>query len=69
MFCEKGVLGNFGKFTGKHRFLVNFAKFLKTPLVAASKKLTQSVGTISPTNFAILFSLENIKRERDNFLK
>ena len=64
LFCQKGVLKNFAKFTGKHLyqslffnkvvglrpaallkrrlwrrcFPVNFAKFLKTPLVAASSK-------------------------------
>ena len=31
VFCEKGVLRNFAKFTGKHLFFpVNFAKFLRT---------------------------------------
>ena len=31
VFCEKGVLSNFVKFTGKHLFFpVNFAKFLRT---------------------------------------
>ena len=45
VFCKKGVLKNFAKFTGKHLclrpetllkrvrcFPVNFAKFLRTPL-------------------------------------
>ena len=35
VFCEKGVLRNFAKFTGKHLcqrcFPVNFAKYLRTP--------------------------------------
>ena len=48
VFCKKGVLNNFAKFTGKHLcqrfsfnkvagcgtcFPVNFAKFLKTPFL------------------------------------
>ena len=48
MFCKKGVLRNFAKFTGKHRkrlgqeftgrdwdrcFPVNFAKFLRIPFL------------------------------------
>ena len=38
MFFRKGVLINFAKFAEKHLcFPVNFAKFLKTPPVAASE--------------------------------
>ena len=41
VFCNKGALRNFAKFTGKHLcqslwrrcFLVNFAKFLRTPFI------------------------------------
>ena len=41
VFCKKGVLGNFAKFTGKHLcqrlwhrcFPVNFAKFPRTPFI------------------------------------
>ena len=41
VFCEKGVLRNFSKFTGKHLrqrlwyrcFSVNFEKFLRTPFL------------------------------------
>ena len=42
MFCKKGVLKNFTKFTGKHLFPslfspecfpVNFVKILRTPLI------------------------------------
>ena len=31
VFCEKGVLRNFAKFTGKH--LCKFAKFLRIPFL------------------------------------
>ena len=32
VFCERGVLENFTKFTGKHLCQSNFVKFLRTPL-------------------------------------
>ena len=43
--CKKGVLKNFTRFTGKYlcqvrSFPVNFAKFLRTPRVAASESNT-----------------------------
>ena len=58
---------------------MNFAKFLRKPVLTTpfenyvySDSIAQSLKQfthISPTNFAIIFSSENIKRGNDNFFK
>ena len=47
MFCEKGFLENFAKFTGKHRhscFPVNFAKFLRAPFLTHGRRVNFERG-------------------------
>ena len=76
VFCKKGVLRNFAKFTGKHLclslffnkvlawcFPVNFARFLRTPLVAASLLNCKHWRKVSFTDQEMLFFL--IWRLRD----
>ena len=62
VFCKKGVLRNFAKFIGKHLcqslflnkvagprhrcFPVNFAKFLRTPLITEHLQTTASAEFI-----------------------
>ena len=65
VFYEKDVLRNFTKFTGKHlcqkkrlwhttRFLVNFVKFLRTPILqnTSGRLLLELVSAFSQDCFA-----------------
>ena len=67
VFCEKEVLKNFAKFTGKHLCWRLFKKELEVSRLYHN--LLEQFPHISKANFAILFSLENIKTKNSSFLK